>query len=262
MWASLLQSGTLMWAEMKKWSKSHLFICISQKLFVGVLGKSLSVWVCVCAKGIHVHTSSPLIVCKCRLERQWVTNVLLHIAGTIIRHSSTVHTLGLTATTACLNTHIKTYCRHTMAFNNNKVSFILEQPDDSHEDHIFLLFYSTQRNYTPLTQCKKRSTSFLFHAGCVISTFIRLIKRWPFYEISTDPPLHEVNSRQHYVGVSMEYQCCYLIPFIIFLQAATFTPSKETSPLVIWTWWKIFLCKIHEFITFEGIFHYWSIGSW
>lgn len=244
-----------------KWI-TYVYLHVSDTVCIGPWKKC----VCVCKRCQRARVCMPVIVCKCRLEREWVTNVLLHIAGTIIRSRAanrqySTHTWANTHTSTCLNTQIKTYCRPTMAFSN-KVSSIVEQPNDSHEDRILLLFYLTQRNYTPSTQCKKRTTSFLFHAGCVISTFIRLIKRWPFYEISTDPPLHEVNSRQHYSGVSMEYQCCYLILSIIFLQAATFPLSEETSPLVIWTWWKIFLCKIHEFITFEGIFHYWSIGPW
>lgn len=41
------------------------------------------------------------------------------------------------------------------------------------------------------------------------------------------------------------------------LQVATFSLNNASLPLVMWTWWEIDLCKIHEFITFEDIFHCW-----
>lgn len=68
-----------------------------------------------------------------------------------------------------------------MAFSNNKVSFTAEEPNASHEDHIWLFFFiqHTQRENAFLTEteCKKCRASSLFHAGYIISTFIRLIKR-------------------------------------------------------------------------------------
>lgn len=126
--------------------------------------------------------------------------------------------------------------------------------NDSNEDHIFNVLFCFVLAHRETKYLRYKSAVHFYSMLDMISTLIRLAKRWPLYEISTDPPLHEVNSRLHDADVHMEYQSSLFF--------ATLPQSEETFPLVILTWWKIDLCKIHEFITFEGIFHYWSIGQW
>lgn len=96
---------------------------------------------------------------------------------------------------------------------------------------LFLYSTHTQKLHVLDSACMTCSTSFLFHGGYMISTFIKLIKRWPFYEISTDPPLHEVNSRQHDTGVSIEYQCCYRLFFFSFFTSSNFPSEQGNFPL-------------------------------
>lgn len=82
------------------------------------------------------------------------------------------------------------------------------------EPHTAFLIVHTE-SLPPPSLPDARYLSF-FTPRCAISTFIRRIKRWPFNEVSTDPPSHTVNSRKHDAGVSMEYQCLYLLFFSFF----------------------------------------------
>lgn len=62
-----------------------------------------------------------------------------------------------------------------MAFSNKASSFV-EQPQDSHEGRILLLLYSTEK-LNCINTVQKEQVHHFYSMLCVISTFIRLIKR-------------------------------------------------------------------------------------
>lgn len=93
------------------------------------------------------------------------------------------------------------------------------------DNHPLLVFNPRRKNHPLCTRMPDKLLKKWLSSGSWecwrISTLIsfreKRERKWPLYKISMDPPLHDVNSRQHNAGVGSECQCrCFILPLPLF----------------------------------------------